>query len=321
MLRIRLTLGALALAIATGGVARAQQPAPPSQAQSNRPAPQAEASESPLPGDWAPELLYGIISSQNENANDELERAAFAAGPAIVPQLIAALKDDRTASFAAQELAYISDDKALEALAALVKDPRDLNLRLYYYGALGEFDDARATDVLLDAIAHSESEPDRSVTEAAILALTVHTDLGLVPKLKALQAKIKDPVIQDDLDNAMDVIQIRGKAMQSPEWKNAGASIEQTVRTYFLPALEPPPSDTKTPKAAEQVPPVHVTVEHLVFSPDQSRALARVRFEVPDAVAGYDMVLQKKNGEWSLASVWLGNETERPVSSASPAKP
>jgi hypothetical protein len=49
----------------------------------------------------------------------------------------------------------------------------------------------------------------------------------------------------------------------------------------------------------------------LAFSPDKTRALARVTFEDPSAVANYDMVLQKRYGEWFVASVWLGGEREK----------
>ncbi len=103
-------------------------------------------------------------------------RATFAAGPAIIPQLAAALKDDRTAEYAAQSLAYIGGDQALPILWKLLSDPRDLNLRRFTYGALAEFDSPQATDMLFDVINKSDDEPDRTVTEAAVIALTVRTD-------------------------------------------------------------------------------------------------------------------------------------------------
>jgi hypothetical protein len=56
---------------------------------------------------------------------------------------------------------------------------------------------------------------------------------------------------------------------------------------------------------------VKVTIENLTFSPDQTRALARVVFEDPSALANYDIVLQKQLGNWTMASVWLGSETEK----------
>ena len=45
-----------------------------------------------------------------------LFHASFAAGPDLVPFLEASLKDDRTAEFAAQSLAFIGGDKALKIL-------------------------------------------------------------------------------------------------------------------------------------------------------------------------------------------------------------
>ncbi len=92
--------------------------------------------DQPLPGDWGPELLYGILSSPNEEAQFGLLRATFAAGPAIIPQLTEALKDDRTAEYAAQSMAYIGGEKALPVLGKLLSDPRDFNLRRFTYGAL-----------------------------------------------------------------------------------------------------------------------------------------------------------------------------------------
>jgi hypothetical protein len=54
-----------------------------------------------------------------------------------------------------------------------------------------------------------------------------------------------------------------------------------------------------------------VEVRSVTFSPDKNRALARVVFEDPTAVAYYDFVLQKRLGDWTLASVWLGPEVEK----------
>jgi len=315
----------------------AQQPTPPSQ-----PEPpeiptssdiQSGQEEAPPPGDWAPELLFGILSSPNTEASDALYRAAFAAGPSIVPQLAAALKDDRTAEFAAQSLAFIGGEKALEILWKLVSDPRDLNLRRFYYGALGEFDSPQATDVLFDVINRSNSEPDRTVTEAAILALTIRSDPKLAARMREAEDKMRDVVIRDDLENALTVIESRAKYLASPEGKKAGGSVDAAVQTYFIPALElPPPAEPPTPATGVKLPakstptsqapakpPVTVEIRNVTLSPDKTRALARVTFEDPTAVAEYDIVLQKRYGNWTIASVWLGAEYEKPE--AKPPQP
>jgi HEAT repeat protein len=282
-------------------------------------APDVEGEQSPLPGDWAPELLDGILSSSNQEASDALYRAAFAAGPAIIPQLEAALKDDRTAEFAAQSLAFIGGEKPLEILYRLVSDPRDLDLRRFYYGALGEYDSSQATKSLLDAIRRSDQEPDRTVTEAAIIALTVRSDRSLVPTLREAEKKVKDYVIRDDLDSAAAVIERRAEYLGSRDAKKSGISIKQAVRTYFMPALMPPGTSaaSKSParKDLQRDSGVRVEVETLTFSPDKTRALARVIFEDVAAVARYDMVLQKHYGDWAIATVWLGIETEKPAAS------
>ena len=284
----------------------------------------AEADE-PLPGDWGPELLYGILSSPNEEAQYGLLRATFAAGSAIIPQLAVSLKDDRTAEYAAQSLAFIGGNESLPFLWQLLSDPRDLNLRRFTYGALAEFDSPQATDVLFAAIDKSDAEPDRTVTETAVIALTVRTDAALLPRLLAAQKKLQDVVIRDDLDNARTVIEERAKYLASPEGKKSGGSIESAVRTYFIPALEappappPPPSAVKkpagkaptAPAAAQPRPTVSVGIRNVTLSPDKNRALARVVFEDPTALAYYDFVLQKREGNWTLASVWLGPEMEK----------
>jgi hypothetical protein len=298
----------------------AQQPAP------SPPAPSAGKDiEAPIPGDWAPELLYGIWNSDNPEASEALYRAAFAAGPDIIPQLEAALADDRTAEFAAQSLAFIGGRQSLEILAKLMKDKRDLGLRRFFYGALGEIATPEATRVLLDAIANSDAQPDRTITEAAILALTVRSDKALIPELREAESKAHDPVVRDDVENAIDVIGARAKYLATPEGEKPDFSIERAVRTYFIPALEtsPPPSaQAKTTRAqtakqaahpaAPERPPVTVKIDRLTFSPDKTRALASVTFEIPGTVAKYDMVLQKQLGNWTLASVWLGPEYQQP---------
>jgi len=337
-----LTLGA-SLCLFSPGRGLAQQPPTTSQKEQAPPPSPAVAgteSEEILPGDLGSELLYGILSSSNEEAQFELLRATFAAGPAIVPQLTAALKDDRTAEYAAQALAYIGGEKALNALWGLLSDPRDLNLRRFTYGALAEFDSPQATDLLFEAIDNSDAEPDRTVTESAVIALTARSDTSLLPRLLSSEKKLEDVVIRDDLDNAREVIQARAKYLASPEGKKAGGSIETAVRTYFIPALEPPsaagvaggtapasagkppastaskgagtpPAAATASAAAKTRPLVSVDVRSVTLSPDQDRALARVVFEDPSAIAFYDFVLQKRYGSWTLVSVWLGPEVEK----------
>jgi hypothetical protein len=287
------------------------------------PATGSETEETPLPGDWAPELLDAILSSPNEQASEALYRAVFAAGPSVIPQLEEALKDDRTAEFAAQSLAFIGGDKALGILGKLVTDPRNLNLRRFYYGALGEFDSPQATDLLFEVINRSDSEPDRSVTEAALIALTVRSDPKLLARMREAESKLRDVVIRDDLDNARAVIEGRANYLASPEGKKGRGSAEDAVRTYFIPALLPPPppptSKVPTPRVPEKSE-VKVEIRNLTLAPDKTRALAKVTFEDSSAVAQYDIVLQKRYGDWTVASVWLGPEYEKPQPKPAPRR-
>jgi hypothetical protein len=199
-------------------------------------------------------------------------------------------------------------------------------LRRFSYGALAEFDSPHATDILFDVINRSDDEPDRTVTEAAVIALTVRTDTTLLPRLLASSKKLQDVVIRDDLDNARAVIEERAKYLASPEGRKSGGSIEAAVRTYFLPALEPPPAPeapaaspagkvvgkaSPTPPLAKPKSLITVDVRSITLSPDKNRALARVVFEDPTAMAFYDFILEKRLGDWKLASVWLGPEAEK----------
>lgn len=261
---------------------------------------------------WAPALLYGIISSSSPEALNSLYDAAFVAGPAIVPQLEAALKDDRTAEFAAQCLAFIGGQEAFTALSKLVNDPRDLGLSRYYYGALGELDTPQVNDYLLGVIRNANSQPDRTVTEAAIIALTVHRATGLIPQLKQTEAKLTDPVIQDDLGNAISVIQSRGQ--YEATHKDTGGSLQQALNFYFEPAFESSAAPTAvraadhTAAKGQTQPPgstAKVQIQHIEFSRDQTRALVRVSFEDEGVSENYRIVLQKKYGDWTVASVWL----------------
>jgi len=305
--------------------------------------------DKPLPGDWAVELIDAAEHSPNAEARDALYRAAMATGPAILPQLEEALKDDRTAEFAAQALAFIGGEKAIQILWKLQSDQRDLNLRRFYYGALSEFDAPEAAQTLLGVINRADEEPDRTVTEAAVIALSVRSDPKLVAPLREAEAKIKDVVIRLDLENAADVIEHRAKYLAAPTAKKTGASVEDAVRTYFAPALissgtpvvaTPAPAKpaagsrgpaAAAPKAAAgragtakppapAEPPVKVRVEQLTFAPEKSRVLARVTFEDPSAVANYDIVLQKRYGEWFVASVWLGSEAEKAPATPMPTE-
>lgn len=317
---------AVALCLLAGVSAFSQQPPvrpTPEAAPKAAPEVQSTDQDQPLPGDWGPELLYGILSSPNAEASFGLLRATFAAGPAIIPQLAAALKDDRTAEYAAQSLAFIGGQQSLRALWKLLTDPRDLNLRRFTYGALAEYDSPEATNILFNVINRSDDEPDRTVTETAVIALTVHTDATLPARLLESEKKLQDVVIRDDLENARTVIAERAKYLASPAGRNSGGSIESAVRTYFIPALEPPPGapprlnsplQHTTPTSAAPSPAhpdVSVDLRSVTFSPDKNRALARAVFEDPSAMAYYDFVLEKRGGNWTVASVWLGPEVEK----------
>lgn len=268
---------------------------------------------------WAPALLYGIISSPSPGALDSLYDAAFAAGPAIVPQLQEALKDDRTAEFAAQCLAFIGGEQAFTALSNLVSDPRNLGLSRYYYGALGEVDTQQANSYLLDVIRNANQQPDRTVTEAAIIALTVHRTTSVIPQLKEAESKLTDPVIQDDLDNAISVIQARGQ--YAATHKAPGGSLQQALNFYFEPALDSAPGGATEPngvsrraaakpQAQPAAPGAKVEIERVEFSPNRTRALARVKFEDEGVGENYRIVLQKKFGDWTVVSVWLARQIE-----------
>ncbi len=290
--------------------AEARTPTPHSQT----PADSSDAdADNPPAGDWAPELLDGIISAQNPIAGEALYDAAFAVGPSLIPQLEAALKDDRTAEFAAQALAFLGGEKVEDILWTLVGDPRNLDLRRFYLGSLGEYPSSETEQILLKAVANTDVEPDRTVTEAAVWALTTRTDPGLPEALRSVEARIQDPVIRDQVESARQVVASRLKYLASPEGQRAGASLEQAVRTYFIGALQQPAPRDKSAGGSSAVPPsAKVELNRTVFSPDEARVLAHVTFEDPEARAHYDMVLQKQLGDWKVVSVWEGADTEEP---------
>jgi hypothetical protein len=188
------------------------------------------------------------------------------------------------------------------------------------------------------------------VTEAAIIALTARSDADLLPGLRAAEKRVTDIVIRDDLENAIDVIEARAKYLATPQGKSAGGSVEQAVRTYFHPALEPSPAVAEpagqtlrgsvphhspaqtpakgakaanggAPSPAQSKPGASVEIQNLTFSPDKTRALAHVVFQDPMALANYDMVLKKESGDWVIASVWLGNEVEKTPPGPNPKSP
>ena len=259
--------------------------------------------------EWDPAKLYAILSSQDPQQSESLYRAAFAAGPAIIPKLENALKDDRTAEFAAQTLAYFGDAKSRAILETLLKDRRDLDLRRFYYGALGGNNDPNDVEILLNKVRTSDQEPDRTVTQDAVLALSISSDPALVPRLRQAEKQVTDPVIQDDIETAAMVVGLRAKYMATPAGKLSGSSLEHAIRSYFMPALQAAPGGTD---AGQQPSGVEVNVRTLTWSPDKARVLAGVDFENPEAVASYQMVLQKNQAGWKVASVWLGEEREKP---------
>jgi hypothetical protein len=284
---------------------------PISQTAASLPAPVEQERNNLLNNPWDPAKLYAILTAQDPGASENLYRASFAAGPAIIPKLESALNDDRTAEFAAQTLAYFGNELSLAILEKLVKDSRDLDLRRFYYGALGGSGNPHNTEILLNKVLASDHEPDREVTQNAILALSISSDAALVPRLRQAQMQITDPVIQDDIETASMVVELRARFMATPAGKSSGNSVEQTIRSYFMPALEPPPA---AGGASQQNGGVEIHVNNLTYSPDTTRVLAAVNFENPEVVASYHVVLEKSREEWKVASVWLGEEREKPQS-------
>jgi hypothetical protein len=266
-----------------------------------------------LNAQWDPAKLYALLTSQDSQASEDLYRAAFAAGPAIIPKLEQALQDDRTATFAAQTLAWFGGERSLGILKKLVNDPRNLDLRRFYYGALGGGGNPRDIEILLNKIRTSDHEPDRDVTRDAILALSISSDAALVPQLQQAEKQVTDPVVQDDIETAATVIGLRAQYMATPAGKRAGSSPQQAIRSYFMPALQPGPGGDD---ADQQDASVEVNVRNLTPSPDKMRLLAAVDFENPEAVASYHLVLQKNQAGWKVASVWLGEEREKPKAPA-----
>lgn len=266
---------------------------------------------------WSPAKLYAILNSSDPQTRQDLYRAAFAAGPVIIPKLQNALKDDRTATFAAQTLAYIGGSKAIPILASLVNDPRNLDLRRFYYGALGGSDNPHDIEILLSKIRNANHEPDRTVSRDAILALSTISDASLVPKLNQAEEEVTDPVVSDDINTAAAVIGLRTKYLASPAGKDSGRSVKSAIRTYFMPALE-----TSSGGDADH-PEMHVEihVRNLTYSPDRTRALAYVDFENPQAVAAYRLVVAKKASGWKVVSVWLGSERDRQPQAPTASKP
>ena len=262
-----------------------------------------------LNSQWDPAKIYATLTAQDPQASENLYRAAFAAGPAIIPKLDSALKDDRTATFAAQMLAYIGGAKSLAILERLLKDPRNLDLRRFYYGALGAYRDSHDVEVLLNKVRTSDHEPDRDVTRAAILALSISSDAALVPELRQAEKQVTDPVIQDDIETAAMVVGLRAKYMATPAGKDAGSSVEHAIRSYFMPALQAMPGGGD---AGGQANGVEVNIRNMTWSPDRTRVLAAVDFENPEAVASYHLVVQKHTTGWKVAGVWLGEEREKP---------
>jgi hypothetical protein len=272
------------------------------------------------PFSWVPNLLYGIINSPNQNALDALYDAVFAAGPAVVPQLAAAIADDRTAEFAAQSLAFIGGSQAVSALANLVHDSRNLDLRRFYYGALGALETPDDEQILINVIGRANAEPDRAVTDAAIVALTVRSDPSLVATLQKTAARLTDPVIQDDLANATSIIQSRAHYLASQRDQTRPTSIEQAVRTYFIPAIRSAsPGATQARgrnhgqnnRSRRPASSASFDIRHVEYGPDHKRALAQVTFEDPQAKARYWIVLQKEGSSWVVDTAWLGTEEER----------
>jgi len=240
------------------------------------------------------EAFQRNLSKDLEDGEDGPSRL-FLLGDEAVSPLIKFLSDpdEEKRIAAARVLAYIGNPQGMQALRNAIKAERDEETRsdmsCFLAGALVATKSETDLDFLRDSVESARPGDDDWEFPAycAALALGMRGGSDSLSLLrKAAKANETDEI---------------GKAVRWMEKKSAPRRI----------TTEEPTSDEGLIKNvvldgtffAEELD--KTSVEQLTFNPLRNRVLVYLEVQEPKYAHGYDLVLAKMNGEWSVVGIWL----------------
>lgn len=241
-----------------------------------------------------------LLLSDDALEDEDAIRALFGLGDEAVPPLIRFLSDpdEGTRAGAARGLAYIGNEKGMEALRMAVKTERNEETKsaISCFLAGGLVETASETDLRFLRRSVESARPgddDEKSFEGFCAALA----LGMKARSESL------PILRKFAGaDAFDSPEI-GKSMLWIERKPAsrrattirGANDQDLIKTFVL--------DNTFFAENERD---HTSVEKLTFNRARDKVLVSLEIYFnPKSARGYDLVLTRVNGVWRVMGIWF----------------
>jgi HEAT repeats len=255
--------------------------------------------EANLQGDSVEDKVKRSLTDDALEDEDAI-RALFRLGDEAVPPLIRFLSDpdNGTRAGAARGLAYIGNEKGMEALRIAVKTERNKEtksaLSCFLAGGLVDTNSEADLNFLRRSVERARLTDDNEksfVGFCAALALGIKGRSDSLPILRKFVGT--DLVNSEEIGKA--VLWIERKSASGQASAPRGANDEDFIKTFVL-------DNTFFAEKEHDT----TSVENLTFNRARNRVLVSVEVHVnPKSARGYDLILAKVNGIWRVTGIWV----------------
>lgn len=249
-----------------------------------------------------PSIEERVRQSLSDDAleDEDAIRALFGLGDDAVPSLIRFLSDSDmgTRAGAARGLAYIGNEKGIEALRIAVRAERDKEAKsaisCFLAGGLVETKSEADLHFLRRSVQSARLVDDNEKSFAgfcAALALGMKGSSDSLPMLRKFAGT--DLVDSEEIGKA--ILWIEEKSASRQALTARGASDEDLIKTLVL-------DNTFFAKKERD----KTSVDSLTFNRARNKVLVSVEIYLnPKSARGYDLVLTKVNGDWRVVGIWF----------------
>jgi hypothetical protein len=242
----------------------------------------------------------GRSLSDDALEDEDAIRALFALGDDAVPPLIRFLSDSDkgTRAGAARGLAYIGNEKGMEALRIAVKtegnDETRSAISCFLAGGLVETEAEADLQFLRRSIDSARIDDENEKSFAGFCAALALGMKGRNDSLPILQ-KFAGADLVDSEEIGKAILWIERRSVSREAITARGASDEDFIKTFVL------DHTFFAEKEREKT-----SVENLTFNRARNKVLISLEIYLnPKSARGYDLVLAKVNGVWRVVGIWF----------------
>lgn len=249
-----------------------------------------------------PSIAEKVRRSLSDDALDDEDsiRALFALGDEAVPPLIKFLShpDNGTRAGAARGLAYIGDEKGMQALRIAVKTETDEDTRsalsCFLAGGLVQAKSEADLDFLRRTVESARFADDNEKSVAGFCAGIALGMKGRSDSLPILQ-KFAGADLVDSEEIGKAILWIEGKSDSRQGLTAPGSNDEDLIKKFVL--------DNTFFAAKERD---KTSVDNLTFNRARNKVLVSLEIYLsPKSARGYDLVLAKVKGVWRVVGIWF----------------